>query len=255
MDHPALALAALALSGLYAPVTRAAGPARHAIDPAVLTRYQPKLDKGMLLVASRDLPDPNFSETVVLLIVYGTNGTVGVIINRPSDVKLATVLPSMKSLHGHSDMVYLGGPVLANRVLLLIRTAKAPEEAMGVFDDVYASASLDVLKHEIERRGSKPRFRAYAGHAGWAPGQLEAEVAHGDWYVTQADADSVLSAKPRDLWRKLIERVEGDWVREAPGDLETLCSTAPDDRWRIPLPRGSSASPQQAGSEEICLKR
>jgi putative transcriptional regulator len=230
MDHPGLALATLALSALYAPLTEAAGPARYEMESAVPARYQPKLDKGMLLVASRDLPDPNFSESVVLLIVYGPNGTVGVIINRPSDVKLATVLPSIKSLHGRSDRVYLGGPVLADRVLLLIRAAKAPEDAFGVFDDIYASSSLSVLKHEIGRRGSKPRFRAYAGHAGWAPGQLEAEVAHGDWYVTAADAENVLAAKPQDLWRKLIERVEGDWVRERPGEGGTLCSKAADGR-------------------------
>ena len=211
MDHPALALVTLALSGLYAPLNTPA--ARSRIEPAV-SRYQPKVDKGMLLVASRDLPDPNFSETVVLLIAYGSNGTVGIIVNRPSDVKLASVLPSVKSLHGRSDTVYMGGPVLANRVLLLIRAPKAPEDSLAVFGDIYASSSLDVLKHESEQGGSKPRFRAYAGHAGWAPGQLEAEIAHGDWYVTPADVDSVLSAKPRDLWRKLIERVEGDWVRE-----------------------------------------
>ena len=243
MDHPALALATLAMSWLYAPLHDAAAPTRLRIAPAV-TRYQRKLDKGMLLVASRDLADPNFSETVILLIAYGPNGTVGIIINRPSDVKLATVLPSMKSLHGRSDMVYLGGPVLTNRVLLLVRAAKAPEDALAVFDNVYASSSLDVLKHEIEQHRSKQRLRAYAGHSGWAPGQLEAEVARGDWYVTSADADSVLSAKPRDLWRKLIERVEGDWVREGPGDPRNS-STARDDRWRIALPhRSSSASSQ-----------
>jgi putative transcriptional regulator len=215
MQHPALTLATLALTGLYTPLR--APPEQSRIEPAV-TRYQPKLDKGMLLVASRDLPDPNFSETVVLLIAYGPNGTVGVIVNRPSDVKLATVLPSIKSLHGRSDMVYMGGPVLANHVLLLVRAARAPDDSLAVFDGVYASSSMDVLKHESEQRGSKQRFRAYAGHAGWAPGQLEAEIARGDWYVTPADAESVLSPKPRDLWRKLIERVEGDWVRERPGN-------------------------------------
>lgn len=224
MHHPALALATLALTGLYAPLH--APPLPLGIEPAV-TRYQPKLDKGMLLVASRDLPDPNFSETVVLLIAYGPNGTMGVIVNRPSDIKLASVLPSIKSLHGRSDMVYLGGPVLANRVLLLIRAAKAPDDSLAVFGDVYASSSLEVLKHQSEQRGSTQRFRAYAGHAGWAPGQLEAEIAHGDWYVTPADVESVLSPKPRDLWRKLIERVEGDWVHERPGDGRTVCQVLP----------------------------
>ncbi|HVO23633.1 MAG TPA: YqgE/AlgH family protein [Candidatus Margulisiibacteriota bacterium] len=242
MHHPVLALATLALSGLHAPCT--ARPEEARIAPAV-TRYQPKLDKGMLLVASRDLSDPNFSQTVVLLIAYGPNGTMGVIVNRPSEVKLATALPRIKALHGRSDLVYLGGPVLANRVLLLIRAAKAPEDSLAVFDDVYASSSMDVLKHQIEQRGSKEGFRAYAGHAGWAPGQLEAEIARGDWYVTPADAASVLSPKARDLWRTLIERVEGDWVREGPFDPTKIC-TAPDNRWAMSVRALSACCPVHA---------
>ena len=211
---PALALVTLALGGLYAPLSGSAHLAqRSCTDPPSACRYQPKLDKGMLLVASRDLGDPNFSETVILLIAYGANGTMGVILNRPSDVKLATVLPSIKSLRGRGEMIYLGGPVITNRVLLLIRSAKPPEDSLAVFDDIYASSSLSVLKHELARHGPTEVFRAYAGHAGWAPGQLEAEMARGDWYVTPADAAAVLTPKPRDLWSKLIQRVEGDWVR------------------------------------------
>lgn len=177
----------------------------------------------MLLVASRSLEDPNFSEVVVLLIATGPNGAMGVIINRPSDVKLTSVLPSIKSLRERREMVYLGGPVLTHNVLLLIRSGKPLDNAIAVFDDVYASSSLTVLKREVERRSSKELFRAYAGHAGWGPGQLEAEVARGDWYVTPADTNTVLTAKPRDLWGKLIQRVEGDWVRQ---DRPEVCGTA-----------------------------
>ncbi len=174
---------------------------------------QPKLEKGKLLVASRDLADPNFSETVVLLVAYGPKGAMGLVINRPSDVKLSSVLPPMKPLRQRADTLYLGGPVARNHVLLLIRSATEPEDSVSVFEDVYASSSLTTLRQELERKGPKKRFHAYAGHAGWAPGQLEAELARGDWHVSPADIDAVFSKTPTDVWRKLIPRVEGDWVR------------------------------------------
>jgi putative transcriptional regulator len=221
MHHvvPAFALATLAFAGQYAVPIGPVYPARRrCADPPAACRYQPKLDKGMLLVASKDLGDPNFSEAVILLIAYGANGTMGVIINRASNVKLASVLPKIKSLRKRGDVIYLGGPVVTNTVLLLIRSAKQPEDSLAILDDVYASSSIPALQHQLERKGSKEQLRAYVGHAGWAPGQLEAEVERGDWYVTPADADSVFTAAPEGLWRALLPRVEGDWVRrDEPG--------------------------------------
>ena len=182
------------------------------------SRPQPKLEKGKLLVASRGLSDPNFSETVILLLAYEPNGTVGVIINRPSDINLATVLPEIKPLRRRPGAVYLGGPVLTNHVLLLIRSTKAPGDSLLVFDHIYAGSSLATLRRALERQGPKDLFRAYAGHAGWAPGQLEAEVGRGDWYVTATNADTVFTKSPNNLWRTLVQRVEGDWVHR--DDLE-----------------------------------
>ena len=155
---------------------------------------------------------------MILLIAYGPNGTMGVIINRPSDVKLATVLPEIKPLRRRPDTIYLGGPVLTNHVLLLIRSSKAPADALLVFGDVYASSSLATLRHALERQGPENLFRACAGHAGWAPGQLEAEVERGDWYVTGADVDMLFTKSPKQLWQTLMPHVEGDWVRR--DDLE-----------------------------------
>lgn len=177
------------------------------------SRPQPKLEKGKLLVASRDLGDPNFAATVILLVAYGPNGAMGVVINRPSDVKLSKVLPSIKQLRGRGDVLYIGGPVARDHVLLLVRSAKEPADALPVFDDVYASSSLTVLRQQLERKDVKGRhLQAFAGHAGWAPGQLDAELARGDWYVVTADATTLFTTPATEVWDKLIQRVEGDWV-------------------------------------------
>lgn len=223
MLRPAAVALALFGSPLQAPAFLITSSHQPALSPCD-SRPQPRLDKGKLLVASRDLTDPNFSETVILLIAYGPSGTMGVILNRPSNVKLTTVLPDIKRLRARPDAVYLGGPVLTNRVLLLIRSSKAPGDSLPIFNDVYASSSLTTLGHSLERQGSKDLFRAYAGHAGWAPGQLEAEIERGDWHVTGAEADTVFSSSPKQLWQTLMPRVEGDWVRRDDLDSSAPCA-------------------------------
>ena len=96
-----------------------------------------ELAQGKFLVAGRRLMDPNFRETVVLLIRYGPDGAMGLVINRPVQLKLSTVLPDIKELGGRKETLHLGGPVEPARILLLVRSAKPPEASMSVFGDVY----------------------------------------------------------------------------------------------------------------------
>jgi putative transcriptional regulator len=160
-----------------------------------------ELAKGKFLVASRRLQDPNFRETVVLLI------------NRPSAVKLATVFPDIKELKQRKDTIYVGGPVDVNKMLLLIRSTKMPEGASEVTAGVFISSSWKVLEDLMKKKATKEeRFRLFAGYAGWAPSQLDFERTRGDWHVLKADAESVFSQNPSELWPELIRRVTLKWV-------------------------------------------
>ncbi|MGD9080084.1 MAG: YqgE/AlgH family protein [Desulfobacterales bacterium] len=171
-----------------------------------------ELAKGKFLVASRQLQDPNFRETVVLLIEYGLEGAMGLVINRPSAVKLATVFPDIEELKQRKDTIYVGGPVAVNQMLLLIRSSKMPEDATAVVPDVYISSSWKVLEGLIKKTTKDEGFRLFAGYAGWAPSQLDVERTRGDWYVVKADADSIFSQNPSELWQELIRRVTVKWV-------------------------------------------
>jgi putative transcriptional regulator len=171
------------------------------------------LAKGRLLVASRHLMDPNFSETVVLLIDYARNGAMGLVINRPTEVKLSAVFPEMEGLQQRTDTIYMGGPVGRNQILMLIRSSNQSEESRRIFEDIYVSSSLTVLEQMIDDAGAEKRFRVYAGYAGWAPGQLDHEVSRGDWYVLPADAETVFEKTPSDIWRELILRSAVEWVK------------------------------------------
>ena len=172
-----------------------------------------ELAKGMFLVASRRLRDPNFKETVVLLIDYGRDGALGLVINRPSEVRLATVFPEIKELKKRKDTIYVGGPVAVNQMLMLVGTPLVPEESKEVTHDVYLSSSWKVLERLLKNAAKDERFRIFAGYAGWAPNQLDFETSRGDWHVLKADAETVFDKKPSEVWQELILRASVKWVR------------------------------------------
>ncbi len=176
------------------------------------TAPQASLATGRLLVASKQLRDPNFAETVVLLLNYGERGARGVIINRPTDVKLATMFPEIRGLHRRMDTVYLGGPVQRTRLVMLLRSDRPRAGAEHVVDDIHVSTSRRVLFDALGRAGSTAPVRVYAGYAGWAPGQLDREVARGSWHVLPADADAVFSTTPDEVWRELIDKDDVQWL-------------------------------------------
>ena len=178
---------------------------------------RPDPARGKFLVASERLVDPNFRETVVLLLEYEVGGgALGVVINRPTDVPLATLLPDVEELSDRADLAFVGGPVARDRMILLIRAEAPPQASARVLDDVFITSSLDVLRELSRGAGDAGRFRAYVGYTGWAPQQLDDEIARGDWSVTQGEPASVFAKDPKKVWPDLRERVSGQWVR-APG--------------------------------------
>lgn len=173
----------------------------------------PRPAKGKLLVATRQIDDPRFSESVVLLVAHDAEGgAMGVIVNKPTPIDLARILPQFESLAGRGERVWRGGPVLPTSLLVLQRSAEADRDTEIVFDDVRMLTSRDAMERLFANTRRLGRFRAYAGHAGWAPGQLEAEIARGDWLVVPGKTDVVFSESPEGVWLRLLERSEGQWT-------------------------------------------
>jgi putative transcriptional regulator len=150
---------------------------------------------------------------VVLLLDYAPGGAMGLIINRPSEVKLSTLLPEMEELQQRGDRVYFGGPVAINQMLMLIRSATQPDDSRRILEDTFVSASPKVLEQMVEDAGKGEEFRVYAGYAGWGPGQLDGEVVRGDWFVMSADSRTVFDKAPAEMWPELIRRFSAQWVK------------------------------------------
>ena len=201
------ALCLAACAALAAPLAGEEVPAGAA------EREVAKLGKGKFLVASRSLQDPNFARTVVLLVEYDADGAVGVIVNRPTSVPLGDALPEVESVQRPRDVIYLGGPVALDRMLILLRTRDQPPQSLRVFDRVFASSSVAALRASLTRGDA---VRAFAGYAGWGPKQLDQEVARGDWLVGPAESDAVFADAPGAIWDELIERLSGNWAQRRP---------------------------------------
>ncbi|UCF91121.1 MAG: YqgE/AlgH family protein [Desulfobacterales bacterium] len=203
------------IAGAFADQSTAFRPLRFPVTNAAPGRLktEAELGQGKFLIAGRNLGNSNFSQTVVLLIDYNRQGAMGLIINRPTDVKLSTVFPEIEGLKQRTDTVFSGGPVSRNLLLLLMRSARPPEKSRRVFENIYLSSSRKELLRMIERADGGEKFRVYAGYAGWAPGQLDHEVARGDWHILAADAETVFDKTPSAIWPELIRRFALQWVR------------------------------------------
>jgi putative transcriptional regulator len=179
------------------------------------------LAKGSLLVALPALTDPNFNQTVVLLCEAAPEGTMGLVLNRPTPLRLSEALPDQHLLEGCDVPVFLGGPVQTDRILILNRGAAADEDFLPVADGVFLGGTVEALKEAATGLGITGEFRPYRGYAGWGPGQLEAEVEEGAWLVLPGDPEMVFCRHPETAWQGIMARLGGPLAIYAtmPGDL------------------------------------
>ncbi len=158
-----------------------------------------------MLVAQNDLSDPDFAESTVLVMNdLGNSAPIGLIVNRPTRVTVSElvskIFPQYKPVAQLNGKVYFGGPVDFGTVWFLFRAATPPEHAFRAFDGVCVSADRDVLLHLLGRDKPMDGLRIFVGYSGWAPGQLQAEIARGDWKLERADAEAIFSGKSDHPW-------------------------------------------------------
>lgn len=160
-------------------------------------------ERGMFLVATQDLVGSGFSRSVILLIQHDADGTMGLIINKRTNFDATELLPDIEGIARFNGSLYVGGPVATYGVMMLIKSGVRPSDAAHVFADVYASGSQELLLAIVNSGDAADRVRLYAGHAGWLPGQLDAEIERGSWDVIPAHENLVFSRDPDTIWKHL----------------------------------------------------
>jgi putative transcriptional regulator len=177
------------------------------------SRRPENLGVGKLLVVPRQSPDPSFAETVVLLVHYAEDGTVGLVINRQTTLPVSSVLRDLKGSSKYTQPVYAGGPVQIEVVQALLQSPAGSQDAAHLFGNVYlVSKKVGLEKAFVAGKGSR-ELRIYLGYCGWSRGQLENEVDQGGWYIFDGSEGIVFDSNPSTLWSRMIARTELDIAR------------------------------------------
>jgi putative transcriptional regulator len=158
--------------------------------------------RGFLLVAAPSLLDPNFNRTVVLIVEHGDQGTLGLVLNRPSETTVKELWDQIGNEPCSSERpLFMGGPVEGPLMAL------HSHETLGdnrVLEGVFFSVQKENLTELV--RQPDDSYRLYVGHAGWSPGQLESEIQEGSWLIAPAKLEFVLHSGD-DLWERLREQI------------------------------------------------
>ncbi|HWG63830.1 MAG TPA: YqgE/AlgH family protein [Streptosporangiaceae bacterium] len=169
---------------------------------------------GRLLVATPLLGDPNFRRTVILVVEDEDEGTLGVVLNRPTDVPVDQVLESWTQLVTGPSVVFKGGPVSPNSALALA-IVPGDDEPVGwrALDGSAVMSKLGLVDLDAPPQllaGGVASLRVFAGYAGWGPGQLKAEIDEGAWYVLTGQPADAFAADPEELWKAVLRRQGGN---------------------------------------------
>lgn len=163
--------------------------------------------RGQLLIAAPSLVDPNFVRTVILIAEHNDDGALGVVLNRPSESSIGAVVPDLTDLLDPEDLVYAGGPVQPGGVMVLAEFHDPQDAALpieGALGFVAVEAEMDDLEAE--------RARAFAGHAGWGPGQLESELEEEAWFTAPFERGDAFTDAPEELWSRVLLRKGGAYA-------------------------------------------
>jgi len=202
---------------------QAAGRRRRNAVPVLSVGGLDDVRPGSLLVAMPGLTDPTFTGAVVYVLDHSATGTIGVVLGRPSEVRIRDVLPGWSELAVEPGAFHLGGPCETDTALCLAtRLGEGPLDADSGLRQVAGPVHLvDLDSDPAELAGEIAGLRVFAGYAGWSPGQLAAELAEGSWACVDGGSGDVLDAAAGpELWRSVLGRQSGRLA---------VLSTAPAD--------------------------
>lgn len=165
--------------------------------------------RGQLLIAIPPLLDPNFWRTVVLVCEHSEQGALGLVLNRPGETTVAGSVPQLAALVDGEEPLFLGGPVQPSGVIVLARFEDPSDSALIAFADVGLLGAGE--GEELTDVGVRDA-RAFVGHAGWGPGQLDAELERGDWILEPATPADAFTERPQELWGEVLTRKGGQYA-------------------------------------------
>ena len=164
---------------------------------------------GQLLIAAPTMGDPRFQHTVILMVRHDRNGALGIVINRPiGNRPLASVLEALgekdKAVAGQVR-IFAGGPVQPEIGFVVHSAEYHRSDTVDIDGRVAMTSSLEILRDIGNHRGPSKSLIAF-GYAGWAPGQLEAELGQGVWFTAPEDPGLIFDLDRDKVWDDAMKR-------------------------------------------------
>lgn len=158
------------------------------------------------LIAMPHLKDPNFYQAVVLIIPAPGDGEFGLVINRQSELTMSNLEildPPITEVMKKMPIAY-GGPVAPENLILIGRGPSQPDQTVRIDEGIFLGATLDFVNSELSQPSTPWSFRAFSGHAGWMPDQLQQELAQSAWLAAPFKADLLFDTKRGEIWTKAL---------------------------------------------------
>ncbi len=178
-------------------------------DPEEFTaRAANRVRAGTLLLANIDLMEPTFRRSAVYVVEHNDGGTLGVVLNRPSEIAVYNVLPQWSELAAKPKTMFIGGPVKRDAALCLgtLRVGADPDGVSGLRHVAGRIVMVDLDADPGMIATMVEGVRIFAGYSGWTIGQLDGEIERDDWIVLSALPSDVLVAPRVDLWSRVLRR-------------------------------------------------
>lgn len=159
--------------------------------------------KGKVLISEPFLNDPNFKRTIILLTEHGEEGSIGFVLNKPTDYRIHEVIEEFPEF---DSVVYYGGPVQLNTLQFIYKGENIIDGSIEIMPGLFWGGSFDILKTLIMSGAAAPGdFRFFLGYSGWTDGQIEDELELNSWIVANSSIENIFSDEPDKLWRETLK--------------------------------------------------
>lgn len=175
---------------------------------------------GRILISVPFLQDFYFRKSVVLLADHSDEGSFGIILNKPVEVRLSDV---SSDFEGFDAPVYLGGPVKTDSLFFIHTRPDLIDDGVKILDGLYWGGNIELVKELIRQQQlTAGDIRFYVGYAGWVPNQLERELEEKSWVVSVTELKDIISGNPLEMWRHSLKKLGHEytfWVNYPPDPI------------------------------------
>lgn len=172
---------------------------------------------GRILISVPFLQDFYFKKSVVLIADHSSDGSFGLIINKPVDVKLSDISADFE---GFEAPVFLGGPVKTDSLFFIHTRPDLIDEGVPILEGLYWGGNIETVQEMIrEKKLSKDEIRFFVGYSGWSARQLDRELEENSWVVSLTDLKQVIKSNPLELWGQTLKKLGTEysfWVNYPP---------------------------------------